>query len=126
MSQPKHYWPWWTWVLLAFTLWLIMFVAFLRQAYIRITEEEGRTQTCNILTNMDGQLRSSRADRFIISSGVSFTHASSSWELGNRRRFTAMTHALACTAADPQTRVAKFATVRTIANDFSSTGRRTN
>ncbi len=46
MTEPKKqksYWPWWTWVIAAFVLWLILFVGFLRQAYIRILEEESAT-----------------------------------------------------------------------------------
>ncbi len=46
MTAPKKqtsYWPWWSWVLAAFVLWLILFVGFLRQAYIRISEEESVT-----------------------------------------------------------------------------------
>ncbi len=56
MKQPKHYWPWWSWVLLAFALWLIMFVAFLRQAYIRITEEEGLTLQTTSMTHHEEPL----------------------------------------------------------------------
>jgi len=43
MTAPKkqaNYWPWWTWVIAVFVLWLILFVGLLRQAYIRISEEE--------------------------------------------------------------------------------------